>query len=747
MRPVRCNALWSLFVAAAVTTYSVNAAADEQDCPIRLSASNVTGHQILGTPVDARVTHSQGTIGMAPAAGWGCDHGSCCASFVQHEISVEYEKEGESHAYGVHRGPHGGGFVCTRWFPEVALDTDARELHLAAAGRCDVYDLDKHTQADTIFTALEHPPRRTTRVLGNDQDESPEQTDEQDDDFSRHWLEERTTSHVEYMGRVGHWCRLDVAIESLERLHGQLEELDDDGDETLLALIHTDLWRRSCALIHDEMMARSADHSRFIEQIGHHVRLFADLEESEQARLRNKIYDLGEVAARHGYHDTARRWARGMMVFDLGASQGDGFDFDADDAIALLKEDDRGSLAESYRHGFDDDDGPPEDAETYVQWLTHSLDKDHLAVAAGAYVLAEQAGDWTPDQRREVDTTIFVHLHDRVSDAWQRRDRHEIAHHLWLLDDWLLRDEHGAFFVGVPARSDTYNPHHSDFPFRDVSWDDEPDDDIFLLGEQTELQANPRVVLAVNDIAFIAHEMGKDRWFWLRTEPNDAGRPLVGDPNEMPVLARWYEEILRHDPERSVAHLNYADWYWHRAELERGFDSDELLDRQRDALEEGAADEFDCDEREERFGELQRALSEELIAEQNERRDRFREKARHHYRRYIKLHSERVGHENLVAGHIRSRLKPEPIRGCSPTAFITGRPPRTTGDDTARFELDCNLADCGLQCSLDGAAWSDCTSTEKFTDLEPGPHHLRVRAVDASGEFVSAPIRFDWTVE
>lgn len=53
----------------------------------------------------------------------------------------------------------------------------------------------------------------------------------------------------------------------------------------------------------------------------------------------------------------------------------------------------------------------------------------------------------------------------------------------------------------------------------------------------------------------------------------------------------------------------------------------------------------------------------------------------------------------------------------------------------------------GFECSLDGAAFSPCTSTVAYSALLPGTHTFSVRAVDTSGNYDPTPAEFTWIIE
>ncbi len=58
-----------------------------------------------------------------------------------------------------------------------------------------------------------------------------------------------------------------------------------------------------------------------------------------------------------------------------------------------------------------------------------------------------------------------------------------------------------------------------------------------------------------------------------------------------------------------------------------------------------------------------------------------------------------------------------------------------------------NIAVAGFQCSLDGEAFSDCTSGINLTGLSAGNHNFQVRTFDTSGNVDPTPSSFSWKIE
>ena len=84
------------------------------------------------------------------------------------------------------------------------------------------------------------------------------------------------------------------------------------------------------------------------------------------------------------------------------------------------------------------------------------------------------------------------------------------------------------------------------------------------------------------------------------------------------------------------------------------------------------------------------------------------------------------------------------------TEFRTPPLARTSINLPAAFAFSSNEIDASIECSLDGAPFTDCADqpdllAEISADL-PGEHTLRARAIDPSGNFDATPLSHTWTV-
>jgi arylsulfatase A-like enzyme len=77
---------------------------------------------------------------------------------------------------------------------------------------------------------------------------------------------------------------------------------------------------------------------------------------------------------------------------------------------------------------------------------------------------------------------------------------------------------------------------------------------------------------------------------------------------------------------------------------------------------------------------------------------------------------------------------------------ITQKPTNPTTSSSATFSFTGGPEAVGFRCSLDGAAFTDCTSPKTYTGLLKGAHTFKVRAVDANGN-ESSDTTWTWTIK
>jgi MYXO-CTERM domain-containing protein len=82
----------------------------------------------------------------------------------------------------------------------------------------------------------------------------------------------------------------------------------------------------------------------------------------------------------------------------------------------------------------------------------------------------------------------------------------------------------------------------------------------------------------------------------------------------------------------------------------------------------------------------------------------------------------------------------------APETTLTASPANPSQDPSATFAF---TSDTGtlFECSLDGAAFTDCTSPATYGPLAEGTHTFQVRARDAAGNVDDSPASFSWTLD
>jgi hypothetical protein len=81
-----------------------------------------------------------------------------------------------------------------------------------------------------------------------------------------------------------------------------------------------------------------------------------------------------------------------------------------------------------------------------------------------------------------------------------------------------------------------------------------------------------------------------------------------------------------------------------------------------------------------------------------------------------------------------------------PETFIDAGPSGTVASSSASFAFSSSESPSTFACSLDGAAFSACTSPREYTGLADGSHSFRVQASDAAGNTDTSPASRTWTV-
>jgi hypothetical protein len=82
-----------------------------------------------------------------------------------------------------------------------------------------------------------------------------------------------------------------------------------------------------------------------------------------------------------------------------------------------------------------------------------------------------------------------------------------------------------------------------------------------------------------------------------------------------------------------------------------------------------------------------------------------------------------------------------------PETTIDSEPSGMTSSGDANFTFSSSEADSTLECSLDSATYTACTSPKGYTNLSDGSHTFSVKATDAAGNTDTSPASTTWTVD
>jgi LPXTG-site transpeptidase (sortase) family protein len=96
----------------------------------------------------------------------------------------------------------------------------------------------------------------------------------------------------------------------------------------------------------------------------------------------------------------------------------------------------------------------------------------------------------------------------------------------------------------------------------------------------------------------------------------------------------------------------------------------------------------------------------------------------------------------------------DPITGIdttAPTTSITAKPDDPDNSASPSFTFSGEDPDgsgvAGFECSLDGAAFSSCSSPKSYSSLIDGNHTFQVRSVDAAGNADASPESYTWQID
>jgi hypothetical protein len=90
---------------------------------------------------------------------------------------------------------------------------------------------------------------------------------------------------------------------------------------------------------------------------------------------------------------------------------------------------------------------------------------------------------------------------------------------------------------------------------------------------------------------------------------------------------------------------------------------------------------------------------------------------------------------------------PPPPDTTPPNTALTATPSAITNATAASFEFEADEEGASFACSLDGAAYSPCTSPASYSGLAEGAHRFAVSATDQAGNTDASPATYDWSID
>jgi hypothetical protein len=101
---------------------------------------------------------------------------------------------------------------------------------------------------------------------------------------------------------------------------------------------------------------------------------------------------------------------------------------------------------------------------------------------------------------------------------------------------------------------------------------------------------------------------------------------------------------------------------------------------------------------------------------------------------------------NVDGSPARHAWTVEPDTTAPETTLGGGAPSATTTSTSATFNFSSDEPGVTFECSLDGGAFSTCTSPKAYSGLTVGSHEFRVRARDAAGNADPSPASHSWAI-
>ncbi len=100
-----------------------------------------------------------------------------------------------------------------------------------------------------------------------------------------------------------------------------------------------------------------------------------------------------------------------------------------------------------------------------------------------------------------------------------------------------------------------------------------------------------------------------------------------------------------------------------------------------------------------------------------------------------------AGNEEIEKKVFRFKVDARP-----PTTILISAPTSVTSSTSATFKFKADEENVRFECNIDDAGWIPCSSPFEISELKPGYHTFRIRAIDSFGRIEPEPLSYSWQI-